>query len=41
MVIELEDEVFCTRKFNLAAITDHSGNLSNGHHTCLVKNGEM
>ena len=37
---ELEDEVFCTRKFNLAAIINHSGNLSSGHYTCLVKNGE-
>ena len=33
--------VFCTRKFNLAAVINHSGNLNSGHYTCLVKDGEM
>ena len=37
MVTEIEDEVFCTRKFNLAAIINRSGNLNSGHYTCLVK----
>ena len=41
MVTEIEDEVFCTRKFNLAAIINRSGNLNSGHYTCLVKDGEM
>ena len=40
-VTEIEDEVFCTRKFNLAAVINHSGNLNSGHYTCLVKDGEM
>ena len=40
VVTEIEDEVFCTRKFNLAAVINHSGNLNSGHYTCLVKNGE-
>ena len=40
MVTELEDEVFCTRKFNLAATINHSGNLNSGHYTCLVRDGE-
>ena len=40
VVTEIEDEVFCTRKFNLAAIINHSGNLNSGHYTCLVKDGE-
>ena len=37
VVTEIEDEVFCTRKFNLAAIINRSGNLNSGHYTCLVK----
>ena len=41
VVTEIEDEVFCTRKFNLAAVINHSGNLNSGHYTCLVKDGEM
>ena len=41
VVTEVEDEVFCTRKFNLAAVINHSGNLNSGHYTCLVKDGEM
>ena len=40
VVTEIEDEVFCTRKFNLAAVINHSGNLNSGHYTCLVKDGE-
>ena len=40
MVTEIEDELFCTRKFNLAAVINHSGNLNIGHYTCLVKDGE-
>ena len=40
VVTEIEDEVFCTRKFNLAAVINHSGNLISGHYTCLVKDGE-
>ena len=38
MVNEIEDEVFCTRKLNLVAVINHSGNLSSSHYTCLVKN---
>ena len=40
VVTEIEDEVFCTRKFNLAAVINHSGHLNSGHYTCLVKDGE-
>ena len=40
VVTEIEDVVFCTRKFNLAAVINHSGNLNSGHYTCLVKDGE-
>ena len=40
VVTEIEDEVFCTRKFNLAAAINHSGNLNIGHYTCLVKDVE-
>ena len=40
MVTEIEDEVFCTRKFNLAAIINHSRNRNSGRYTCLVKDGE-
>ena len=29
-----------TRKFNLAAVVNHSGNLNSGHYTCLVKDRE-
>ena len=36
---EIEDEVFCTRKLNLAAVINHSGSLNSGHYTCLVKDG--
>ena len=32
VVTEIEDEVFCTRKFNLAAVITHSGNLNSGHY---------
>ena len=39
-VTEMEDEVFCTRKFNLAPVINHSGNLNSSHYTCLVKDGE-
>ena len=40
VVTEIEDEVLCTRKFNLAVVINHSGNLKSGHYTCLVKDGE-
>ena len=40
VVTETEDEVFCTRKFNLPAVINHSGNVNSGHYTCLVKDGE-
>ena len=40
VVTEIEDEVFCTRKFNLASVINHGGNLNSGHYTCLVKDGE-
>ena len=40
VVTKIEDEVFCIRKFNLAAVTNHSGNLNSGHCTSLVKDGE-
>ena len=40
VVTEIEDKVFSTRKFDLAAIINHSGNLNSGHYMCLVKNGE-
>ena len=37
MVTELEDEVFCTRKINLAPVINHSENVNNGHYMCLVQ----
>ena len=40
VVTEIEDEVFCSRKFNLAAVINLSGNLNSCHYTCLVKDGE-
>ena len=40
VVTETEDEVFCTRKFSLAAIINHSGNLNSDHYRCLVKDGQ-
>ena len=40
VVTEIEDEVFCTTKFNLAAVITHSGNLNSGHYKCLVNDGE-
>ena len=40
VVTEIEEEVFCSRKFNLAAVINHSGNLNSGHYTCLVKDGK-
>ena len=36
VVTEIEDEVFCTRKFDLTAVINRSGNLNSGHYTCLV-----
>ena len=41
VVNEIEDEVICTTKFNLAAVINHSGNVNSGHYACLVKDGEM
>ena len=35
VITELEDEVFYTRKFNLAAVI-----LNSGHYMSLVKDGE-
>ena len=40
MVTEIEDEVFCNRKFNLVAVANQSGNVNSGHYTCLVKGGK-
>ena len=40
VVTEIEDEVFCTRKYNLTAAINRSGNLNSGHYTCLVKDAE-
>ena len=40
VVTEIEDEVFCIRKFNLAAVINHNGSLNSGYYTCLVKDGE-
>lgn len=40
VVTELEDEVFCIRKFYLSAIINHSGNLNSGHYKGLVKERE-
>ena len=40
VITEFEEEVFCTRKFNLAAIINHSGKLNIGYYTCVVKDGE-
>ena len=40
VVTEIEDEVFCSRKFNLAAVINHIGDLNSGHYTCLVKDGK-
>ena len=40
VVTEIEDEVFCTRKFNLGAVINHSGNVNSGHYMCLVKDQE-
>ena len=39
VVTQIEDEVFCTRKFNLAAVVNHCGNLKSGHCTFLVEDG--
>ena len=36
----LQDEVFCIRKFYLAAVINHSGNMNCGNYTCLIKYGE-
>ena len=36
VVTEIENEVFCTREFNLAAVINHSRNLNSGHYMCLV-----
>ena len=40
VVSEIEDEVFCTIKFNLGAVINHSENANSGHYTCLVNDGE-
>ena len=37
VVTELEDEVFCTRKINLAPVINHGENANNGHYMCLVQ----
>ena len=36
----LQDEVFCIRKFYLAAVINHSGNMNCGNYTCLIKYGD-
>ena len=40
VVTGIEDEVFCTRKLNLTAVINHSGNGNGDHYTCAVKDGE-
>ena len=40
IVTVLENEVFCSRKFQLSAIINHSGNLERGHYTCLIRDRE-
>ena len=40
MVTEIEDEVFCTRKFNLAAVINHSGNLNSGLIRIWLRTGK-
>ena len=40
MVTEIEDELFCRRKFIFSAVINHSGDLNSGHYTCLVKDGD-
>ena len=40
VVTEIEDELFCRRKFIFSAIINHSGDLNSGHYTCLVKDGD-
>ena len=40
VVTEIEDKVFFKRKFNIASVINHSGNLKSGHYRCLVKDGE-
>ena len=32
-----DEEVMCNRTFNLVAVINHSGNLTSGHYSCLVK----
>ena len=39
VVTEIENDVFCNRKFNLAAVINHSGNLKKSD-SFLVKDGE-
>ena len=41
VITKMEDQVFCTRKFKLAAIINHSGNLISDRYTCLVMDGGM
>ena len=40
VVTEIEDKKFYTKKFNLAAVVNHSGNLNSVYYTCLVKDKE-
>ena len=40
VVTETEDEEFYRKKFNLAAVINHRGNLNRGHYTCLIKDEE-
>ena len=40
VVTEIEDEVFCRRKFIFSAVMNHSGDLNSGHYPCLVKDGK-
>ena len=37
--VEEDEEVQCNRKFNLVAVINHAGNLTSGHYSCLVKDG--
>ena len=40
VVTEIEDEVFCRRKFIFSAVINHSGDLNSDHYPCLVKDAK-
>ena len=35
--VEEDEEITCNRTFNLVAVINHTGSLTNGHYTCLVR----